>query len=106
MPERWMAVYCSCGDELVPGLPDDDARALDVPALVFRSGAADPHHTRATSERIAELLPNARLVEPPWGDAEWWERQAELTSGAATGLFVRWPLLAPQRLAWVREELD
>ena len=103
--ERWMVAYCPCGDELVPGLPDDDARALDLPSLVFRSGASDVHHTRATSERIAELLPNARLVEPPWGDTEWLERQAARTSGEADGLFVRWPLLAPQLLAWADEAL-
>src|SRR4051812_12975781 len=69
--ERWMAVYCSCGDDVVPGLSDAEAAALDLPALVFRSGASDPHHTRATSERLAEVLPSARLVEPPWGDREW-----------------------------------
>ena len=30
---RWMAAYCPCGDELVPGLPDAEGRRLDVPAL-------------------------------------------------------------------------
>ncbi|MHB8467390.1 MAG: alpha/beta fold hydrolase [Acidimicrobiales bacterium] len=98
--ERWLLAYCPCGDELVPGLAAEDARALDVPALVFRSGAADIHHTRATSERIAEMLPRARIVEPPWGDAEWSERQEARTAGEAPGLFVRWPLLAPQLLDW------
>jgi pimeloyl-ACP methyl ester carboxylesterase len=71
--ERWMFAYCPCGDELVPGLADADARGLDLPVLVFRSGESDAHHTRHTSERVAELLPNARLVEPPWGDREWIE---------------------------------
>jgi pimeloyl-ACP methyl ester carboxylesterase len=98
--ERWLLAYCPCGDDLVPGLPDEEARTLDVPALVFRSGASDIHHTRATSERIAGMLPNARLVEPPWGDTEWHERQAARTSSEAPGLFVRWPLLAPQLLEW------
>jgi hypothetical protein len=46
------------------------------------------------------MLPNAQLVEPPWGDTEWHERQAARTSGEAPGLFVRWPLLAPQLLEW------
>src|SRR5271165_1210492 len=73
--ERWMLAYCPRDDEHVPGLPDADARALDIPALVFRSGASDVHHTRATSEALAGLLPEARLVEPPWGDREWLERQ-------------------------------
>ena len=51
--ERWMAAYCSCGGELVPGLPDAEARRLDIPALVFRSGASDPNHPRETSEQVA-----------------------------------------------------
>ena len=97
---RWLEVYCPCGDDLVPGLPDERARKLDVPALVFRSGESDIHHTRATSERIASVLPNAQLVEPPWGDAEWIERGHARASGEAEGLFVRWPLLAPQLLEW------
>jgi hypothetical protein len=93
--ERWMLAYYPRPDELVPGLPDARARAMAIPALVFRSGASDPHHTRETSERLAALLPQSQLVEPPWGDTEWNERTA---SGG--GLFARWPLLAPQLLAW------
>ena len=57
---------------------------------------SDPHHTRETSERVAALLPNARLVEPPWNDEEWNERRAAATEG----LFVRWPRLVPQLLEW------
>ena len=64
--------------------------------MVFRSGASDVNHTRATSERVAQLLPHAQLVEPPWGDTEWNERMAE----GAAGLFRRWPLLAPQLADW------
>ncbi len=99
--ERWMAAYCPNDDELVPGLPNKDARAIGVPALVFRSGESDVNHTRATSERVAELLPHARLVEPPWPDTEWNERMAE----GATGLFRRWPLLAPQLDDWAKGAL-
>ncbi|MWA03519.1 alpha/beta fold hydrolase [Actinomadura sp. LD22] len=101
--ERWLAAYCPDDAQLVPGLSDDQARALDVPTLVFRNGASDLHHRRETSEQIAERLPNARLVEPPWGDAEWSERQAARNSGEAAGLFVRWPLLAPALLEWAKE---
>jgi pimeloyl-ACP methyl ester carboxylesterase len=96
--EAWMLVYCPRPDELIPGLLDGDARQLGVPALVFRSGESDPHHTRATSERLAGLLPSAQLVEPPWGDREWNERVVGAATGA--GLFARWPLLAPQLLDW------
>ena len=94
--ERWMLAYCPRDDEHVPGLRDDDAQALDIPALVFRSGDSDAYHTRATSEALAGLLPQARLVEPPWGDREWIERQQDRDEE----LFARWPLLAPQLLAW------
>jgi pimeloyl-ACP methyl ester carboxylesterase len=99
--EQWMAVYCACGEEVVPGLPDADARALDIPAIVFRSGASDPHHTRATSEQVAALLPRSTLVEPPWGDREWVERQ----DAREEGLFARWPLLAPVLQQWASEQL-
>jgi hypothetical protein len=75
---------------------------MDIPALVFRSGESDVWHTRATSERLAEVLPEARLVEPPWGDREWLERQGTHDDG----IFVRWPLLAPQLLEWQAATLD
>jgi pimeloyl-ACP methyl ester carboxylesterase len=99
--ERWMAAYVASDDELVPGLTTKDARALAVPALVFRSGASDVNHTRATSERIAEVLPNAEIVDPPWEDTEWNERMAE---GPAR-LFHRWPLIAPQLDNWAKATL-
>ncbi len=104
--ERWMAAYCPCGDELVPGLPDTVGRALDVPALVFRSGSTDVNHTRATSEAVAALLPNSRLVEPPWGNNEWNERSAARPGGLGEGLFVGWPKLAPVLQDWAEETLD
>ncbi|HET6948735.1 MAG TPA: alpha/beta hydrolase [Acidimicrobiales bacterium] len=103
--ERWMAAYCPCGDELVPGLTDADAGALDLPALVFRSGASDLNHRRETSEQVAKVLPRARLVEPPWGDTEWRERQVARNTGDAPGLFVRWPLLAPALDGWASDVL-
>ncbi len=97
--QRWMHVYCACDGDVVPGVSDSQMAALDIPALVFRSGASDPHHTRATSERVAALLPKARLVEPPWGDREWIERGEARVNGEG-GLFSRWPLLAPQLHDW------
>jgi hypothetical protein len=70
---------------------------------VLRSGASDVHHTRATSERLAALLPDAELAEPPWGDGEWNERQVAYAAGE--GLFARWPLLAPVLQDFVRRRL-
>ena len=101
--ERWMAAYCPRDDEHVPGLTDADARALDLPALVFNSGASDANHTRATSEALADLLPRATLAEPPWGDREWIERGVA-REASGEGIFSRWPLLAPQLLEWQAAE--
>jgi pimeloyl-ACP methyl ester carboxylesterase len=104
--ERWMAAYCPCATELIPGLPDAEARQLDVPALVFRSGTTDLSHRRETSEQLAALLPNARLVEPPWGDDEWNERSAARPGGRGEGLFVGWPVLAAVLTEWADSTLS
>ncbi len=101
--EKWMLAYVPPEDELIPGLPDAQARGLAVPALVFRSGASDVHHTRETTERLAELLPTAKLVEPPWGDREWIERGISAAQGGS--LFERWPLLVPQLIEWADAEV-
>ncbi|CAI7977741.1 conserved hypothetical protein [Frankia sp. Hr75.2] len=101
--ERWMSVYCPREGELVPGLPDDDARKLDIPALVLRSGVSDIHHRRETSEQIAQLLPRAELKEPPWSDTEWNDRHTP--EAAKEGLFFNWPKLAPVLLEWADENL-
>jgi pimeloyl-ACP methyl ester carboxylesterase len=102
--ERWMLAYCPRSDQLVPGLDDEDGRRVEVPTIVFRSGVSDAYHTRATSEQVAALLPDTELVEPPWGDREWVERQAAAATGE--GLFARWPLLAPQLQEFVSRRLD
>jgi pimeloyl-ACP methyl ester carboxylesterase len=103
--ERWMIAYAPGTDDVVPGLTPEDAHAFNRPALVFRSGEADVHHPRSTSERVAAALPGARLVEPPWGDREWPERQDERNRGVTAGLFVRWHLLVPQLHTWADEVL-
>lgn len=104
--ERWMVAYCPREGQHVPGLPDELARTITVPTLVFRSGESDAYHTRATSEALAGLIPGARLVEPPWPDTEWNDGSARRAHGEQAGPFVKWPLLAPQLLEWANEALD
>jgi pimeloyl-ACP methyl ester carboxylesterase len=101
--ERWMEAYCPCGDQLVPGIADEAVRGVTVPALVLRSGVSDANHTRLQSEQVAALLPDSRLVEPPWGDREWLDRMDAAAQGE--GLFARWPLLAPMLCDWAGEVL-
>jgi len=95
--ERWMLVYCPDPGSPVPGLNADECARLAAPTLIFRSGASDPHHTRATSVHLHALIAGSQLVEPPWGDNEWNERGAAAREGTGA-LFERWPLLAPQLL--------
>jgi pimeloyl-ACP methyl ester carboxylesterase len=95
--ERWMRIYCPDPAVTVPGLLDADYAKIDLPAIVFRSGASDPHHPRVTTEKVASLIPGARLLEPPWGDREWVER-GEASAKGEGAIFERWPLLAPQLL--------
>jgi pimeloyl-ACP methyl ester carboxylesterase len=98
--QRWMAAYAPpTAGQTIPGIPDEDVRAISVPALVLRSGRSDPAHPRETSEAVAALIPTARLDEPPWGDREWIERGEDWENGG-TPLFSRWPLLVPQLSAF------
>jgi pimeloyl-ACP methyl ester carboxylesterase len=96
--ERWMLAYVPDPTSPVPGISDDECAQVTVSTLVFRSGASDPHHTRGTSEHLADVLPNAKIVEPPWPDHEWNQRRAAVADGTGAGLFERWPLLVPQLL--------
>jgi pimeloyl-ACP methyl ester carboxylesterase len=98
--ERWMGAYYPKPGEAVPGLSEDMGARIDIPALVFRSGESDWWHPRRTSEAVAELLPDARLVEPPWPDTEWIDGSKRRARGEQSGAFERWPLLIPQLLEW------
>jgi pimeloyl-ACP methyl ester carboxylesterase len=95
--ERWMAAYAPpVAGQTIPGIPDEDiTAAITVPTIVFRSGASDPAHPRATSEAVAALIPQAKLLEPPWGDREWIER-GERRDAPGESLFRSWPKLVPQ----------
>jgi len=100
--ERWMQVYCPVAGSIVPGITDAELGKLELPVMVFRSGASDPHHRRDTSEAAAAAIPGAALVEPPWGDTEWVDRVAEAMAGSGDGLFKNWPQLAPQLVEFAR----
>jgi pimeloyl-ACP methyl ester carboxylesterase len=97
--ERWMLVYCPDPSSPVPGVSAEECARMNVPTLIFRSGASDPHHTRATSENLHAVVPGSQLVEPPWGDREWNDRGDAAREGTGA-LFEHWPLLAPQLLAF------
>ncbi len=96
--KRWALGILSQGQLTRPwpgaiGIGDDqDAR----PGTAKR--AIRFHHPRETSETVHAMIPGSQIAEPPWGDREWIERLQ--ASGRGEGLFARWPLLAPQILAF------
>jgi pimeloyl-ACP methyl ester carboxylesterase len=96
--QRWAAAYAPSDISPVPGMKPADFARLTMPVLVFRSGASDLSHTRATSEWVHRLIPQSVFIDPPWGDSEWNERSA-----AADGrLFASWPRLAPHIVDFVK----
>jgi pimeloyl-ACP methyl ester carboxylesterase len=101
--EAWGAGFLPQKDSPVPGMRPDDFAGINVPTLVFRSGASDNAHPRRTSEWVAELIPGARLVEPPFPDSEWNERSDDYQATGVNNLFVNWPKLAPTLLEFMNE---
>jgi pimeloyl-ACP methyl ester carboxylesterase len=98
--KTWAEAFVPAADSPVPGTSAAQLRALKMPTMILRSGESDFHHPRVTSEGVHALIPGSQIAEPPWGDREWLERlQAQ---AAGEGLFARWPLLAPQILAFAR----
>jgi pimeloyl-ACP methyl ester carboxylesterase len=95
--QRWAMVYVPSPLSPVPGMSPADFARLRMPVLIMRSGRSDLSHTRRTSEWVNELIPHSELVEPPWGDDEWNQRMLA-AHNQGSGLFERWPLLAPQIL--------
>jgi pimeloyl-ACP methyl ester carboxylesterase len=96
--KTWAEAFVPAADSPVPGTSAAQLRALKMPTMILRSGESDFHHPRVTSEGVHALIPGSQIAEPPWGDREWLDRlQAQ---AAGEGLFARWPLLAPQILAF------
>jgi pimeloyl-ACP methyl ester carboxylesterase len=96
--KTWAEAFVPAADSPVPGTSAAQLRTLKMPTMILRSGESDFHHPRVTSEGVHALIPGSQIAEPPWGDREWLERlQAQ---AAGEGLFARWPLLAPQILAF------
>ena len=101
--QGWAAGFRPPEDSPVPGMTAHDFEMLKMPILIFRSGESDVAHPRATSEWVHQLIPQSRIVDPPWGDREWIERGVDWASGKEKGLFVRWPLLAPHILDFITD---
>jgi pimeloyl-ACP methyl ester carboxylesterase len=100
--QRWAWAFFPKSEAPVPGLTPEDLAAVKVPAVVLRSGNSDLFHTRATSEALAQMLPNADLQLPPWGEDEWNEG-GERGTESGEHPCGKWPLLVPQIMGLVRK---
>ena len=96
--KTWAEAFVPAADSPVPGTTAAQLQALKMPTMILRSGESDFHHPRVTSEGVHALIPGSQIAEPPWGDREWLDRLEAQAAGE--GLFARWPLLAPQILAF------
>jgi pimeloyl-ACP methyl ester carboxylesterase len=95
--EHWAAGYIPSPDTPVGGIPRSDFAMLTMPAMILRGSPRDLYHPAWVCEQVAELLPNAQMVDPPWPLDIFAER---MTDGK--GLFSDWPLLAPQVIDFIR----
>ena len=101
--QKWGRAFNYSDETPMPGITAEDFAKLTMPILVFRSGKSDMAHTRRTSEWVHELLPNATLREPPWGDQEWnYVSTFPIDNAARRGRFERWPLIAPPVLEFLK----
>lgn len=99
--ERWALGYLPSANSPVPGMSAEDFSRLTMPTLIYRSGKSDLSHTRRTSEWVHELMPQSKLVEPPWPDEEWNHRSA-YAAKTGSGHFAGWPLLAVDILKFTK----
>lgn len=97
--ERWTEFYVPSPVSPVPGMSPEDFAQLRMPALVYRSGRRDLSHPRRTSDWVRAMIPHCEYRDPPWPDDEWNYRVAH-PAGEGGGLFVSWPKLAPDILAF------
>lgn len=96
--QRWAAAYVPSDVSPVPGMKPVDFARLTMPTIVFRSHPSDLSHTETTSLWVHRLIPQSRLLTPPWRDDEWNYRSISVMSGQEQGLFESWPKLVPDLL--------
>jgi pimeloyl-ACP methyl ester carboxylesterase len=94
--DLWAAGYIPSPYSPVGGMSKEEFGKLTMPAMILRGSPRDLYHPAWVCEQVAELMPNARLVDPPWPLDIFAER---MTDGK--GLFSDWPLLAPQVIDFI-----
>lgn len=97
---RWADAFVPSPASPVPGMSEADLSTLDIPTLVFRGSERDLYHPAWMCERLAKLLPDATMVDSPWTEEEFVQRQID-AGKTGSGHFLDWPRLAPAILAFI-----
>ena len=100
--QKWASAYVPSVTSPVPGMRPVDFARLTMPTLVFKSHKSDLAHTETTSLWVHRLIPQSKLVIPPWRDDEWNYQSGETQSGKGHSLFTSWPKLAPVILDFIK----
>jgi pimeloyl-ACP methyl ester carboxylesterase len=101
--QRWASAYVPSDISPVPGMKPVDFARLTMPTIVYRSHRSDLSHTETTSLWVHRLIPQSRLLTPPWRDDEWNYRSTSVMAGKEKGLFESWPKLVPDLLELAKQ---
>jgi len=96
--ECWAHGYIPSPDTPVGGVSHADFAAMTMPVRILRGSPRDLYHPAWVCEQVAALLPDAKLVDPPWDIDIFAERMVD-----GKGLFSDWPLLRDTIAGFVRE---
>ena len=97
---KWNETFYYREDTPVVGATEDQLRGLKMPTLLMHGN--DDHHTRATSDRLAKLLPNVEQVDTPWTEDEYHKLTANVVPGKTMGRDIL-PRLADPFCAFVQK---
>jgi 2-hydroxy-6-oxonona-2,4-dienedioate hydrolase len=97
---RWLYAFVPKPGQTIPGVVDDEFEKITVPTMIIRGGFNDIDHPRRTSLEVHSLIPQSKLVEPPWPE-DAWERAVESAIQGRGHIFDPWPKAAPTILDFV-----
>jgi pimeloyl-ACP methyl ester carboxylesterase len=93
--QQWAQAYAPSKESPVPGMTPAFFASLKMPVLIMRNGRKDLAHTRATSDLVHTLIPQSKMIDPPWDEDEWNLGTKRRAAGQQAGPFVSWPKAAP-----------
>ena len=89
--QKWGESCLPVGESPMLGISLAQLTKVNVPTTIVRNGIGDPYHPKEISLQLGNALPDSKIIEPPWGEAEFCERVLNKSQG---GLFVNAPLVA------------